>query len=149
MGFFALRQLNQPMSSLKIAARYTAFAIIATLINLLSQELSLAVYRATFALPLAILAGTAAGLITKYTLDKNFIFNHVSSSHRDSIKTFGGYTFTGVFTTALFWISELGLHWLLGTEAARITGAILGLAVGYGIKYQLDKRYVFTPRDTA
>jgi putative flippase GtrA len=149
MGIFAHSQLNRSMPSLKIATRYTAFAIVATLVNLLSQELSLALYQAAFALPAAILAGTAAGLITKYTLDKIYIFNHVSTSPKEAIKTFSGYTLTGVFTTALFWISELGLHWLFGTEAARITGAILGLAVGYGIKYQLDKRYVFLSRDAA
>jgi putative flippase GtrA len=137
------------MSPLNIAIRYTLFALIATLINLLTQELSLALYQAAFALPAAILAGTGTGLITKYILDKLFIFNHTSSSPRDAIKNISGYTLTGVFTTALFWASELGFAALFGTEAARITGAVLGLAVGYGIKYQLDKRFVFIPRDMA
>ena len=137
------------MSSLEIAIRYTAFAAVATLINLITQQLSLAVYQASFSLMIAMLAGTATGLITKYILDKLYIFNHVSASANDTIKNFTGYTLTGVFTTALFWLSELGFEAFFGTDGARITGAALGLAAGYGIKYQLDKRFVFTPRDTS
>jgi putative flippase GtrA len=68
------------MSPLNIAIRYTAFALVATVVNLLTQELSLAVYQAAFALVVAMFAGTATGLITKYFLDKLYIFNHVSST---------------------------------------------------------------------
>ncbi len=136
------------MSPLTIAIRYTAFALVATVINLLTQELSLAVYQAAFALVVAMVAGTATGLVSKYFLDKLYIFNHVSPSKNAAIKNFTGYTLTGVFTTALFWVCELGFEVFFGTDAARITGATLGLAAGYGIKYQLDKRFVFNPRDT-
>ena len=141
--------LNHTMSSLKLAVRYTVFAIAATLINLLTQELSLSFYQGAFALIIAMFAGTATGLVTKYVLDKLYIFKHVSSSPRDAIKNFSGYTLTGILTTVLFWLSELGFDAFFGTDSARIIGAILGLASGYVIKYQLDKRFVFTPRDIA
>jgi putative flippase GtrA len=141
--------LNLIMSPLKIATRYAVFAAVATLINLLTQELSLGLYQGSFALVTAMLAGTATGLVTKYLLDKRYIFNHVTGSPRDALKNFSGYTLTGVFTTALFWVCELGFDAVFASDAARIIGAILGLAAGYGIKYQLDKRFVFTPRDMA
>lgn len=137
------------MSPLKIAIHYTLFAAVATLVNLLTQELALALYQGSFALVAAMLAGTATGLVTKYMLDKLYIFNHVNRSPSEVIKNFSGYTLTGVFTTALFWVCELGFDALFATDSARITGAVLGLAAGYGIKYQLDKRFVFIPRDTA
>ncbi len=46
--------------------------------------------------------------------------------------------------TAIFWATETGFWLAFGTHAAREIGAVLGLAVGYVVKYQLDRRYVFT-----
>lgn len=56
------------------------------------------------------------------------------------------YTFTGVFTTALFWGIEFGFQSLFGTDAMRYLGGAIGLTLGYIIKYRLDKRFVFVPR---
>ncbi len=137
------------MTAISLALRYALFALIATLINLLTQELWLWLYAGSFELVLAMFAGTATGLVAKYLLDKRFIFNHVTKSPADTIRNFSRYTLTGVFTTGLFWVTELGFHGFFGTDGARISGAVLGLATGYGIKYYLDKRYVFTPRDMA
>jgi putative flippase GtrA len=48
-----------------------------------------------------------------------------------------------VITTLIFWGTET-LFWLTwGTDLMRETGAVIGLAVGYVIKYNLDKRFVF------
>jgi putative flippase GtrA len=50
----------------------------------------------------------------------------------------------GIVTTAIFWITETAfwLHWQ--TEAMRELGAVIGLMIGYTVKYQLDRRFVFT-----
>jgi positive regulator of sigma E activity len=49
----------------------------------------------------------------------------------------------GVFTTLIFWLTEYAFHLVFLTDEMRYIGAILGLSVGYYVKYQLDKRFVF------
>lgn len=122
---------------------YCIFAAIATLVNLLTQEASISLIKATYSLEIAIVAGTAAGLVSKYILDKRFIFRNKSTTARDSMAKFSAYSLTGVITTLLFWGFEFGFDSYFGTKFARYSGAVMGLAIGYGIKYQLDKRFVF------
>ncbi len=50
----------------------------------------------------------------------------------------------GVVTTAIFWSTETAFWVIWHTDLARETGAVLGLAVGYVVKYRLDRRFVFT-----
>ena len=52
----------------------------------------------------------------------------------------------GVFTTAIFWGTEYAFHLIFTTDAMRYIGGVLGLTIGYYIKYQLDKRFVFIDR---
>jgi putative flippase GtrA len=49
----------------------------------------------------------------------------------------------GVVTTAVFWGFEFGFDHLFGTREMRYAGGVIGLAIGYVAKYQLDKRFVF------
>lgn len=128
--------------------RYGFFAVLATLANLAAQR---AVLWQTggpgtggTGLVLAIAAGTAVGLVVKYLLDKRWIFFDRSTGARAHGERFGRYTLTGVFTTALFWGSET-LFWIIWRDdTMRELGAILGLAIGYVVKFQLDRRFVFT-----
>jgi putative flippase GtrA len=131
------------MTALNTAMLYCIFAAIATLVNLLTQEASISLIKATYSLEIAIVAGTAAGLVSKYILDKRFIFRNKSTTARDSMAKFSAYSLTGVITTLLFWGFEFGFDSYFGTKFARYSGAVMGLAIGYGIKYQLDKRFVF------
>jgi putative flippase GtrA len=131
------------MTPLNTALLYCLFAFIATVVNLLTQEASISLIDVTFSLEIAIVAGTATGLISKYILDKRFIFRNKSTTARDSLAKFSAYSLTGVFTTLLFWGFEFGFDSYFGTKFARYSGAIIGLAIGYGIKYRLDKRFVF------
>lgn len=135
------------MSALHLAFRYTLFAALATIINLLTQALVMAVYQGGYALYLAMAAGTVAGLLSKYILDKYFIFAQRSALGAADIHRLWLYTLTGGFTTALFWGFELGFEYWYGTPQARYLGAVIGLSLGYAIKYRLDKRFVFTARD--
>jgi putative flippase GtrA len=50
----------------------------------------------------------------------------------------------GVFTTLIFWGFETGCWLLWRTDHTREAGAIVGLCIGYVVKYQLDRRFVFT-----
>ncbi len=48
-----------------------------------------------------------------------------------------------MLTTAIFWGLELGAYAAFHTQTARYVGGAVGLALGYWLKYQLDKRLVF------
>jgi len=122
--------------------RYAAFAVVATVANLATQRLVLALGAETVWLfALAVLAGTGVGLVIKYVLDKRWIFYDQSTDHT---RQFGLYTVMGLVTTAIFWGSET-VFWLIWqTDLMRELGAVLGLSVGYVVKYKLDRRFVFT-----
>lgn len=129
-----------------LAIKYTLFAVLATLLNLLAQEIVVRVYNGAFTLVLAMLFGTLAGLVCKYLLDKKYIFQFISASHAENLGKFSLYGLTGIATTAIFWGFELSFDWFIGGKTARYIGAIIGLSIGYGVKYRLDKRFVFTQR---
>jgi putative flippase GtrA len=130
---------------MKLALLYSFFAVIATISNILAQELTLMAIADSFAL--ALVAGTGAGLVVKFLLDRRFIFNAAVRPVSQDSKQFMTYTLTGAATTAIFWGMEIGFDKAFDSLTARYFGATLGLGIGYVIKYQLDKRFVFTNRD--
>lgn len=88
-------------------------------------------------------AGTLTGLVIKYFLDKKWIFRYKSTGILDDGTNFIIYSFFGVFTTILFWGTELVLDNIFQNMYAKYIGAGLGLGIGYMLKYQIDKRFVF------
>lgn len=142
-----VRSLDQDrQSAMKILFRYSLFAVFAMVLNLVSQELSLLVYSGSLSLYVAIGVGTGVGLVSKYFLDKLYIFNLETEDWSDDLGRFVAYSVTGVFTTLVFWGFELSFELFFGTKPARYLGAVIGLTIGYLLKYQLDKRYVFPDR---
>lgn len=122
--------------------RYAGFAALATLVNLATQELVLAILgRAGVMVTFAVVAGTGTGLVAKYLLDKRWIFDDPSTAHATQ---FALYTVMGIATTAIFWGMVALFVAIWGTDAARIAGSLIGLTIGYVTKYKLDRRYVFT-----
>ena len=85
----------------------------------------------------ALVAGTLGGLIVKYLLDKYFIFNSASTSLEKEFKKFSIYTVLGASTTLIFWFTETTFYLIYKTHFAREIGALIGLTVGYFIKYNL------------
>ncbi len=130
-----------------LAIKYTVFAIISTLFNLLFQYLSFLVYSDFASLYIAMFFGTLAGLVAKYILDKKFIFYHIPKDKKDDVKKFVLYSFMGVFTTIIFWGTEIIFDTLSQDPNAKYLGAVLGLTIGYVIKYFLDKKYVFIHKE--
>ncbi|TAL17281.1 hypothetical protein EPN96_05485 [bacterium] len=122
---------------------YTLFAVISSLVNIGSQEVFVRLYQGVFQLPLAMAFGTGTGLLVKYALDKKYIFRYRTKSLSHDTRLFILYTSMGLVTTAIFWGFELAFDALFGSKAMRYAGAALGLALGYFIKYHLDKRFVF------
>ena len=132
---------------MSIAFRYVLFAILSSLINFAVQEL---VVRGLPWAPLmaSILAGTAAGFAAKYVLDKNWIFFDSSSSHREEARKVGLYGLFSILTTIVFWSFEIAAWGIWQTDFAKYAGGALGLAIGYVVKYWLDRRFVFRTEAT-
>lgn len=128
-----------------LVLRYAAFAVVATLVNLGVQRVVLAAGEGAAVLILAMGAGTAAGLVVKYALDKRWIFDDRTRGARENGRKFALYTVMGLATTALFWATEAAFWIIWQTDAMREVGAVIGLTVGYVVKYRLDRRFVFTP----
>lgn len=122
---------------------YGLFAVVATLVNIGAQILCLSVYAAAYAVELSVLLGTVLGLLTKYLLDKKYIFRFRTTGIGDHSQYFPLYTLTGVGTTLIFWGVEYLFYWIFATDAMRYLGGVIGLTIGYLIKYRLDKRFVF------
>lgn len=132
------------MSRTTLVFRYTLFAVLATLANLGAQRLVLLGGEGGWHFAAAVTTGTALGLVVKYALDKRWIFADRETGLRAHGRKFGLYTAMGLVTTAIFWATETAFWLTFATHTAREIGAVLGLAVGYVVKYQLDRRYVFT-----
>jgi len=126
-----------------LVLRYAVFAVIATVANLAAQRLVLASVEGRAKLTLAVLVGTAVGLVIKYLLDKRWIFFDTSKGAAMHSKKFSLYTLMGVITTAIFWGAETSFWMIWQTDFMREVGAVSGLAIGYFIKYKLDRKYVF------
>lgn len=124
--------------------RYSCFALLATLANLATQRLVLGQQPGMIRFALAVGAGTLVGLVVKYLLDKRWIFYDMGSGLKDHGQKFTLYTVMGIVTTAIFWGSETAFWMIWRNETMREIGAVLGLAVGYVVKYHLDRRFVFT-----
>jgi len=129
------------------AVKYIIFAVISTLFNLLFQYFSFEVYNSWGALYVAMFIGTLAGLIVKYVLDKKFIFYHEVKDKKDDAKKFALYSLMGVFTTIIFWGTEIAFDHLSQDPNAKYLGAVIGLSIGYVIKYFLDKKFVFIHKE--
>ena len=130
-----------------IAIKYAVFATISTLFNLLFQYLSFLVYTGFGSLYVAMFFGTLAGLVAKYILDKKFIFYHTPKDKKDDAKKFVLYSLMGVLTTIIFWGTEISFDALFQDPNAKYLGAVIGLSIGYVIKYFLDKKYVFIHKE--
>lgn len=123
-----------------IAIKYSIFAIISILLNIFSQWFAI---RLNLGIYIAIVVGTLVGLVVKYFLDKNFIFYYKTDGFIHNGRKFILYSFMGVFTTFIFWLTEILFYMFFKNPYSQYFGAVVGLTVGYFIKYRLDKRLVF------
>ena len=129
--------------AVKIAVLYTLFAVLSTIINIGSQMLSICVYKGPYAIEISILVGTATGLPLRYFLEKRYIFGFISQNFVHDGRLFIFYSAMGIVTTLIFWGTEYTFHLIYNTDLMRYVGGIVGLAIGFYAKYQLDKKYVF------
>lgn len=128
---------------MRITIIYTFFAIIASSANIVVQDVFVRIYGGAYAIELSILLGTAIGLIVKYWLDKRYIFVFRPQGAAHDARTFALYAMMGVLTTCIFWVFEFGFQEVFQTKSMRYLGGLLGLGLGYFVKYKMDKRFVF------
>ena len=145
MHRFGTPRRTDNVSTPGLILRYGCFAVIATLANLAVQRMVMPLADGQLGYVLALCAGTGSGLVVKYALDKKWIFSDPLLSAGMETRKFSLYTLTGVGTTLVFWGTETAFWLIWQTQALREAGAVIGLAVGYTVKYQLDKRFVFRP----
>lgn len=126
-----------------IFIKYIFFAFFASFINLCSQWIIFNFFFYEFTIFLAIIVGTFLGLLTKYYLDKNWIFEYTNQSYTDELNKFSLYSLTGIFTTLIFWLFEILFYYFVNVPNSHLWGGALGLCVGYSLKYSLDKKIVF------
>lgn len=116
---------------------YFGFAVVATVLNLICQNILIFLEYEVY---LQILGGTLIGLVSKYYLDRQYVFKDTKTNIAGS---FIMYSLFGALLTPLWWVIEIIFIYLYGTILAQNIGAILGLAICYYLKYLLDKKYVF------
>ena len=125
-----------------LALRYVLFAILSALVNFAAQAVVTALAPAA-PLMVSILFGTAAGFAVKYVLDKKWIFFDDYTSHRAEVRKVTLYGLFSVLTTLIFWGFEIAFWSIWHTDLAKYGGGALGLALGYLLKFGLDRRFVF------
>jgi len=126
------------MSNLNL---YFGFAVVATILNLICQNIFIFLEYEVY---IQILGGTLIGLVSKYYLDRQYVFRDTKTNIAGS---FILYSLFGALLTPLWWVVEIIFIYLFGTVLAQNIGAIIGLAICYYLKYLLDKKYVFNSLD--
>ena len=129
--------------SVQITVLYTLFAVLSTVINISSQMVSTWAYKGAFAVELSILVGTAIGLPLRYFLEKQYIFSFTSKNLAHDGKLFVFYSAMSAVTTLIFWGTEYAFHLIYDADYMRYIGGVTGLTIGFYVKYQLDKKYIF------
>ena len=130
-----------------VAINYSTLASISIIANISSQDVSLRLYDGSCSVLVSVLVGTAVGLIVKYILDKKYIFQFQTQNTLHDAQTFTLYTIMGMVTTAIFWGLEFSFDYFFQSKEMRYAGGIIGLTIGYYIKYKLDKRFVFVKQE--
>lgn len=131
-----------------LVLRYAAFAVIATIANLATQRGVLHFGQSAAYFMSAVGVGTLVGLVVKYLLDKRWVFFDLETGVKNHSRKFTLYTVMGLVTTAIFWGTETAFWLIWQTTAMRELGAVIGLSIGYVVKYQLDRRFVFPDRSS-
>ncbi|HUR89893.1 MAG TPA: GtrA family protein [Ramlibacter sp.] len=128
---------------MKLPLTYAILAFIATCANIAAQDIALHLHSGPWDVVLSVIVGTGTGLVTKYVLDKKYIFGFRARDAAHDGRTFALYTLTGIVTTLVFWGFEFGFDYVFASKTMRYVGAVIGLAIGYFMKYRLDRQFVF------
>lgn len=129
--------------SILIAIKYSIFVSLAIITNLGMQYLMDQIFSVSYSYLISLFIGTLSGLVVKYFLDKKYIFLYVTTNYKEDLSKFILYSIMGLITTVIFWGFELLFYYTITYQYSKFIGGLIGLSIGYFIKYQLDKKYVF------
>lgn len=130
-------------SSARIALIYAQVSGLATVANIATQALVVALYHGSFAIQFSVLLGTITGFPIKYVLEKKYVFDFQADNLTHDTRLFIFYGFMSVFTTLIFWGVEWIFYVFFESNAMRYLGGAIGLIIGSYIKYHIDKHFVF------
>ena len=126
-----------------VLSAYLLIAAVSTVLNLGAQFLVVQYWNIPYVIELSILIGTGVGMPPRYILEKKYVFFFKSNDIKHDSKLFFLYSFYAVFTTLIFWSVEYVFHIYFSADFMRYVGALAGLTIGFFLKYQIDKKYVF------
>ncbi len=89
--------------------------------------------------------GVGVSYIVKFILDKFIVFEKKSTDLKQTSKEFIKYFLFAIFTTVINIGGQYLLYKIFLWEY--LTAAIIPLAVGYIVKFLLDRKYVFPEKD--
>ena len=121
---------------MNLITKYSIFCLVPILVNICLQIIALSLIKNIY---FAIILGTVSGLLIKYYLDANYIFEYKDKKASNFLK----YSIIGAFITPIWWIFELLAHSFFANEIITLLFAFIGLVLCYYLKYRLDKAYVF------
>ena len=140
---------------------YIKFAVISIIINTSTQIIVQTVYNhidwmlldreifhnVTYGFMFKILIATGVAFIFKYIIDKAIVFevNGVLDSKRMKLRQFGFYLLFSFVTTIIFWGIVLVFKMIFADQWAELVGTVVGLSIGYTIKFFLDCKIAFKP----
>lgn len=136
------------------------FAIIAIVINIMVQIISKELFivvlnsfaynyikfsstKLEYWFILALGVGTVSGFVFKFIVDKFIVFEERTTTIEKTTKQIFLYFLFAILTTAIFWGFEFLFKILFTKGNMYLIGGIIGLTIGYTIKFLLDKTYVF------
>lgn len=122
---------------------YISFCLLSTGVNLVFQWPFFHIFKGEWVPYAALFVGTLIALFIKYYCDKQWIFCISASNSCNNFSCFAIYAFNGGLTTTIFWGTELIFYYMFDFSGAQYVGGALGLLIGYILKFQLDKKFVF------
>ena len=90
--------------------------------------------------------GLFVGFVFKYFLDKKFVFADKTESQEKEVKKVLLYALMSVFTTFILTLIVGGFKAYISRERAKDAGLVIGLLIGYTIKFFLDRKFVFNQK---
>lgn len=95
----------------------------------------------------AMISSTFFTLLLKFWLDKKYLFKFNFKTFKNLYKGFSLYSINGLLTTLIFWFIENIFYFLFDNKYMILFGAVIGLSIGYIVKYNLDKKLVFVQKN--
>lgn len=118
--------------------------IIADGVLSLFQVFTVTVYKnLTIAIFIKTGIATIGAFLFKFAVDKWLLFKDHNPDIKNTMRQIVIYGMFAVFTTLIFWGFEFGFKLLFHFRFSEYAGGVIGLVLGYTLKFIFDSRFVF------